>query len=121
MLNCSQNLSHYHIRTYYGRMYEAKFLLGAIAGSMSSSGTLGYVADYPIYGATASINAFALGAKMVNPRAVVYLEWNSQKSWKEIEASMRSRGVEYLSDRILTLSPGTLPAVRPPQHRILAS
>lgn len=99
ILNCSQNLSHYHIRTYYGRMYEAKFLLGAIAGSMSPSGTLGYVADYPIYGATASINAFALGSKMVNPRAVVYLEWNSQKSWKEIEASMRSRGVEYLSDR----------------------
>lgn len=80
ILNCSLNTSHKYLRTYYGRMYEAKFLMGAVAGAMSRNGNLGYVADYPIYGMTANINSFALGAKMVNPRAKIYLEWSRLKN-----------------------------------------
>ncbi len=79
ILNCSLNASHKHIRTYYARMYEAKFLMGAIAGAMTTNNKIGYIADYPIYGMTANINAFALGAKMVNPRAKIYLEWSTLK------------------------------------------
>ncbi len=76
ILNCSLNTSHKHIRTYYARMHEAKFLMGAIAGAMAANDKIGYIADYPIYGNIASINAFALGAQMVNPRATIYLEWS---------------------------------------------
>lgn len=79
ILNCSLNNTQKNMRTYYARMYEAKFLMGAIAGAMSKSGNIGYVADYPIFGMTANINAFALGAKMVNPRAKVILEWSTIK------------------------------------------
>lgn len=79
ILNCSLNTSHRYIRTYYARMYEAKFLMGAVAGSMAENGQLAYIADYPIFGTIANINAFALGAKMVNPRAQVYLEWSTLK------------------------------------------
>lgn len=49
--------------------------MGAIAGAMAENDRLVYIADYPIYGTIANINAFALGAKMINPRAKVYLEW----------------------------------------------
>ena len=62
ILNCSLNTSHRYIRTYYSRMYEAKFLMGAIAGAMAENDRLTYIADYPIYGNIANINAFALGA-----------------------------------------------------------
>lgn len=79
ILNCSLNTSSKHLQTYYGRLHEAKFLIGAIAGIMSQSDTIGYIADYPIYGMIANINAFALGAKMVNPRCKVYLEWSKLK------------------------------------------
>lgn len=79
ILNCSLNISHPTLRTYYARMYEAKFLAGAIAGSMTATNKLGYIADYPIYGMAANINAFALGAKMVNPNAKVYLDWRTLK------------------------------------------
>lgn len=79
ILNCSLNTSHRYIRTYYARMYEAKFLMGAIAGAMAENGQLAYIADYPIFGTIANINAFALGAKMVNPRAQIYLEWSTLK------------------------------------------
>lgn len=79
ILNCSLNTSHRYIRTYYARMHEAKFLMGAIAGAMAENGQLAYIADYPIFGTIANINAFALGAKMVNPRAKIYLEWSTLK------------------------------------------
>ena len=64
------------VRTYYSRIYEAKFLAGAIAAAVSRDDVLGYVADYPIYGVPASINAFALGARMVNPKARVRVAWS---------------------------------------------
>lgn len=96
ILNCSLNTSHRHIRTYYARMYEAKFLTGAIAGAISETGKLGYIADYPIFGMTANINAFALGAKMVNPRAKVYLEWSTLKDSDPYE-TLRQKGIQIIS------------------------
>jgi basic membrane lipoprotein Med (substrate-binding protein (PBP1-ABC) superfamily) len=81
ILNCSLNTSHRYIRTYYARMHEAKFLMGAIAGSMAENNRLLYIEDYPLFGSIANINAFALGAQMVNPRAQVYLEWSSKKDF----------------------------------------
>ena len=79
IVNCSLHTSHRYIRTYYARMHEAKFLMGAIAGAMAENDRIAYIADYPIYGCIANINAFALGAKFVNPRAKVYLEWSTKK------------------------------------------
>ena len=96
ILNCSLNTSHKHIRTYYARMYEAKFLMGAIAGAMAANDKIGYVADYPIYGMTANINAFALGAKMVNPRAKIYLEWSTMKGINLAER-FEERGISVIS------------------------
>ena len=76
-LNCSLNTRHPILRTYYGRMYEAKFLTGALAGACSESGHIGYICNYPVFGSPASINAFALGAQMVCPTAKVHLEWST--------------------------------------------
>ena len=79
ILNCSTNSKYQAIRTYYCRMYESKFLLGVIAGSLSEANEIGYMADYPIYSTIANINAFALGAQMVNPRAKIHLRWGSMR------------------------------------------
>ncbi len=77
MFNCSLNTLTGHIRTYFGRRYESQFLSGMIAGILTVSGHIGYLADYPIYGSIASLNAFALGALMTNPEARVYLDWST--------------------------------------------
>ncbi len=75
---CCSLLSPYtNIRTYYMRFYEAKFLLGLAAGILSKNGKIGYIADYPIFGTASAANAFAIGARMVNPDAKVYLNWSS--------------------------------------------
>lgn len=79
-LNCSVNTSHRYMRTYYVRMHEVKFLMGAIAGAMAENDIITYIADYPLYGTIADINAFALGAKMINPRAKVHLDWRCLKN-----------------------------------------
>ena len=81
IMNCSLNTSHRYIRTYYTRLHEAKFLMGAIAGSMAKNNKILYVADYPIYGTIAQINAFAIGAQMINPHVQIYLEWSSKKDF----------------------------------------
>ncbi len=97
ILNCALNLPHKYIRSYYCRMYEAKFIIGAIAGAMAGGDKIGYIADYPIYGMIANINAFALGAKMVNPRAKIYLEWSTIKGNNPIE-KLHANGVSYISN-----------------------
>ena len=102
ILNCSVNTSHRYIRTYYARMHEAKFLMGAIAGAMAENNRLAYVADYPIYGSIANINAFALGAKMINPRAKVYLVWSSMKE-TDMEKEMRETASACISGRDMVI------------------
>lgn len=102
ILNCSLNTSHRYIRTYYSRMYEAKFLMGAIAGAMAENNRLTYIADYPIYGSIANINAFALGAKMINPRARVYLEWSAKKE-VGIEEKIREMTSSCISGRDMVI------------------
>lgn len=101
-LNCSLNTSHRYIRTYYSRMYEAKFLMGAIAGAMAENDRLAYIADYPIYGEIANINAFALGAKMINPRAQVFLEWSTKKD-QDVYAKIRMLRPDCISGKDMVI------------------
>lgn len=75
-LNCSISMPYTGVRTYYSRIYEGKFISGAIAGAICKSGHIGYVASYPIFGVPAGINAFALGAQLTNPNARVDLKWS---------------------------------------------
>ena len=93
--NCSLNNSYPSVRTYYPRLHEAKFIKGAIAGTLSRSGWLGYVADYPTFGTIAGINAFAQGARMVNANARVVLAWDSLKEGGGID-SLRAKGIVYI-------------------------
>lgn len=77
ILNCSVDSPYASIRTYYTRVYEAKFITGAIAAAVAREDRIGYVAGTPTFGVPANINAFALGARMVNPRVRINLQWTS--------------------------------------------
>lgn len=95
--NCSIKMSYSSICTYYARMYESKFLMGAIAAALSRTDRLGYVADYPIYGTIANINAFALGAKMIKPYVEIYLEWSKLKG-VDARERLKQEGIVFVSD-----------------------
>ena len=75
ILNCSLNAPHPLVRTYYPRTYEVTYLLGMLAGIVSHSDKVGYVAANPVYGVPAAINAFAQGVRAVRPDSRVVLRW----------------------------------------------
>jgi len=95
--NCSVDQPYSSIRTYYGRIYEAKFITGAIAGAMAQNDRIGYVASNPIFGVPASINAFALGAQMTNPRAQIELRWSCCEGTPQ--ADFFADGIRVISNR----------------------
>ena len=72
ILNCDFAQPKKNIMTYYAKFYEAAFLCGVMAGSMTRTGLLGYtttMATHP--DSTFNLNAFCLGAQLVNPTAHV--------------------------------------------------
>ena len=95
--NCSVNQPYTSFRTYYGRMYEAKFITGAIAGAMAQDNRIGFIGSSPIMGMTASINAFALGAQLTNPRAQIELRWSCCSG--NPQADLFREGIRVISNR----------------------
>ncbi len=75
---------------YNARFYEGRYLNGVIAGKMTKTNILGYVAAFPIPEVLQGINAFTLGARSVNPKAEVRVIWIN--TWydpgKEREAAL---------------------------------
>ena len=96
-LNCSVSQAYSSIRTYYGRIYEGKFITGAIAGAMAQNNRIGYITSYPLFGVPASINAFALGAQMTNPRAQIELRWTCLEGTPQ--ADFFADGIRVISNR----------------------
>ncbi len=86
---------------YFGRMYQARYLSGMVAGAMTRSNTLGYVAAFPIPEVIRGINAFALGAQAVNPKVQVRVVWT--KTWydpateKEAAKSLLDVGADVIA------------------------
>jgi basic membrane protein A len=64
-----------NVGTYNVRFYEGRYAAGVLAGRMTKTNTLGYVAAFPIPEVLQGINAFTLGARSVNPKAQVRVIW----------------------------------------------
>jgi basic membrane protein A len=60
---------------YYGRIYEAQYLAGIVAGNMTRTEKVGFVAALPTSQVIIGINAFAKGVASSNPQAEVQVEW----------------------------------------------
>ena len=78
-----------NVATYSARFYEGRHVVGLIAGKMTKSNVLGYVASFPIPEVIRGINAVAIAARSVNPKVTVKVVWVS--SWfdpgKEADAA----------------------------------
>ncbi|MEZ5740356.1 MAG: BMP family ABC transporter substrate-binding protein [Burkholderiaceae bacterium] len=67
-----------NLATYNARFHEGRYLAGMLAGATTRSNRLGYVAALPIPEVIQGINAFALGARLVNPAAEVRVIWTQR-------------------------------------------
>ncbi|WP_407637892.1 BMP family ABC transporter substrate-binding protein [Desulfotalea psychrophila] len=100
-LHCSGFKKSANMGNYFGRMYQARYLSGMVAGYMTKSNTIGYVAAFPIPEVIRGINAFALGLQSVNPQAVVRVVWT--KTWydpateKEAAKSLLDVGADVIA------------------------
>ena len=64
-----------NVSTYSGRFYEGRAVIGHIAGHMTKSNTMGYIASFPIPEVVRGINAAYLAAKAVNPDMQIKIIW----------------------------------------------
>lgn len=86
---------------YFGRIYQGRYLSGLVAGKMTKSNVLGYVAAHPIPEVIRGINSFTKGVREVNPDAVVKVVWTG--SWydpakeKEAALSLISAGADVIA------------------------
>jgi simple sugar transport system substrate-binding protein len=93
-----------NLRIYDAKFYEDAYQAGIIAGSMTKTGTLGFVGSFPIPEVLRNINAYALGAQSVNPKVKLAVVWVN--SWfdppKEAEAaqSLINGGADILLQNV---------------------
>jgi basic membrane protein A len=108
-MHCSGFKRADNVGTYFGRMYQARYLTGMAAGAMTETDTLGYVAAYPLPELIRGINAFTLGARSVNPEVQVRVVWT--KSWydpateKEAAKSLLDIGADVIAQHVDSPAP----------------
>ena len=98
-----------NVGTYFGRMYQARYLTGIVAGKTTESNTIGYVAAMPIPEVIRGINAFTQGVRSVNPAAKVKVVWTN--TWydpaqeKDAAKSLLTAGADVIAQHQDTPGP----------------
>ncbi|MEG3436694.1 BMP family ABC transporter substrate-binding protein [Pannus brasiliensis CCIBt3594] len=90
-----------NIGSYYGYIDEAQYIAGIIAGHMTKSGKLGFVAAKPIPQVLRNINSYTLGARSVNPKITTQViftgDWAEPVKEASSANSMADQGVDVLT------------------------
>jgi len=73
--HCSGYMRRPNVGTYFAEFYQLYYLNGLMAGALTKTGKIGYIAAHPIPEVIRHINAFTLGVREVNPNATVYVRW----------------------------------------------
>jgi basic membrane protein A len=98
-----------NILNYYGKLWDGRYLTGIVAGQMTKSNVIGFVAANPIPTVIAGINAFTLGARSVNPRAEVRvvwtLSWYDPPAEKQAAVALVEGGADVIAQHQDTPSP----------------
>lgn len=108
-MHCSGLKTADNVSTYFGRIYQPRYLSGIAAGKMTQSNTIGYVAAYPIPEVVRGINAFTLGVQSINPDAKVKVVWTS--TWfdpaieKDAAKTLLEAGCDVIAQHQDTPSP----------------
>ena len=97
-LHCSGYKTRPNLSVFDARDYEASYLAGMVAGGMSASGLIGYVAAAPVPEVIRCVNAFALGARELNPAIQVRVAWTNSWNNPELERQMAGALIDVGAD-----------------------
>ena len=93
-MHCSGEMYSDNMNTYFGRMFEVRYLSGIVAGLKTKAGKIGYVAAMQLPEVIRGINAFTLGVRSVNPGATVEVVWTN--AWYD-PAAEKAGALELLN------------------------
>jgi basic membrane lipoprotein Med (substrate-binding protein (PBP1-ABC) superfamily) len=89
-----------NLESYYARTYESQYLCGMVAGAMTKTNKLGFVAAIPLGITVWNVNAWALGAQAVNPDVTVYVTftnaWYDPVKERATALALVEQGVDIL-------------------------
>ncbi|MBS3782808.1 MAG: BMP family ABC transporter substrate-binding protein [Anaerolineae bacterium] len=114
--HCSGYKTRENMATYFGRIYQARYLSGIVAGEMTDSNIIGYVAAFPIPEVIRGINAFTLGVRSVNSDAEVRVVWTN--TWydpvveREAAEALLDEGADMIAQHQDTTEPQKAAAER---------
>lgn len=91
-----------NMTSYFARMYQARYLSGALAGMKTKSNVIGYVAAMSNTEVNRGINAFTLGVQKTNPNAKVVVMWTNSWQDEKIEAIHAERLIKEKGADVLT-------------------
>ncbi len=107
--HCSGYVTADNMATYFGRIYQPRYLAGLVAGSMTTDNFIGYVGAFPIPEVIRGINAFTLGAQAVNPDVEVHVVWTN--TWydpvleREAAQALLDEGADIIAQHQDTTEP----------------
>jgi basic membrane protein A len=108
-MHCSGYKRRENVGTYFGRMYQASYLAGLVAGKMTQRHLIGYVAPIPIPEVIRIANAFVLGAREVNPAVKVHVVWTNAWYDPATESEAANGLLDIGADVIATQSDSPAP------------
>lgn len=90
-----------NVGSYFGYIDEAQYVAGIVAGHMTKSGKLGFVAAKPIPQVLRNINSFTLGARSVKPTITTQViftgDWSLPVKEAEATNSMVDQGIDVIT------------------------
>lgn len=100
-MHCSGTKRAHNLGTYSDDLYQMYYLNGIMAGALTKTNQIGYVAAFPIPDVIRHINAFALGIKATNPNAQVRVRWiyawNNPDKAREAAETLIEEGADTLA------------------------
>ena len=105
-----------NLKSVYGRTYESQYLCGMVAGGLSETGKLGFVAANPFGLVNWTINAYLLGAQQVNPEATLTVvftgAWGDPVKERAAAEALVEQGVDVIGQHVDTPTPQIVAAER---------
>ncbi len=103
-----------NFNNYFGRIYQARYISGVVAGLNTTTNKIGYVAaqDSSNSEVTGGIDAFAIGVASVNPDATIYVvvtnSWYDEEAEEAAARTLLEMGCDVMSQHCDTAYPVTL-------------
>ena len=120
-LNASGTTNGPNLQSYYGRSYESHYLCGMIAGAMSKTGKIGFVAAHPLGVVNWVVNGYALGARKMNPKATVTTvftgSWADPVKERAAAQALVGQGVDVIGEHVN----GPTPELVAQEHGLLST